>query len=135
MATTRINPLNNTTTTILSPEEYQLVIQALVQSAMLADPRFVTAMDYFCFIKQLSHADVLALAKFRKLVESEPALALACDLIAGKPKLVDIEAVVVPDVTSLVATPVLVAPAKRGRKKKAETPVAPVVSPETETVA
>jgi hypothetical protein len=105
MAQTRIDPIKGTTTCHLNETEYQLVIQALVQSAVLAEARLVAPMDYFCFLKSLTRKDSAALAKFRKLVEKDPILALACDFIAGKPKLTEIEAEVVDEKPKISSTP------------------------------
>ena len=104
MATTRIDPVKQITRVELNETEYQLVIQALVQSAVLSDVGLVAPMDYFCFTKSLTRKDSTALAKFRKLVEKDPILALACDLIAGKPKLTEIEAEVVDEKPKISST-------------------------------
>ena len=54
--------------------------------------------------KSLTRKDSTALAKFRKLVDKDPILALACDFIAGKPKLTEIEAEVVDEKPKISST-------------------------------
>ena len=95
MANTRINPVNNTVRCDLTPEELQVATEALVIAANLSDIRFVATMNAFLYSKQLTRRDMAALDKFKKLVGEDPRLALACDLIGGKPKVVEIEAEVV----------------------------------------
>ena len=96
MATTRIDPIKKTFTITASAEEYLAIIGPLITAAGVLDFRITAALNTLLMDAHISKAGLALVRKVRKSVGDDILLLTACDLLAGKPKAIEIESTTEP---------------------------------------